>query len=50
MKELPFPIEKRRPVCLPPKDFGLVANDSMVVSGWGYLEENGEESKHYVLS
>ncbi|KAG7238732.1 hypothetical protein INR49_031248 [Caranx melampygus] len=36
--------DSRKPVCLLPKDFGLVANDPMVVSGWGYLEENGKVS------
>ncbi|XP_039986277.1 transmembrane protease serine 4a isoform X3 [Xiphias gladius] len=34
----------RKPVCLPPKAFGLVAGASMAVTGWGYLEENGEVS------
>ncbi|XP_077422327.1 transmembrane protease serine 4a isoform X1 [Vanacampus margaritifer] len=31
----------RMPVCLPPKAFGLSPSASMVVTGWGYLEENG---------
>ncbi|XP_051253076.1 transmembrane protease serine 4a isoform X3 [Dicentrarchus labrax] len=34
----------RRPVCLPPKAFGLAAEATMVVTGWGYLEENGKVS------
>ncbi|KAM9853561.1 transmembrane protease serine 4a isoform 2-T2 [Aulostomus maculatus] len=34
----------RKPVCLPPKAFGLSATASMVVTGWGYLEENGKVS------
>ncbi|KAI3354273.1 hypothetical protein L3Q82_018809 [Scortum barcoo] len=34
----------RRPVCLPPKDFGLPAEAIMVVTGWGYLEEAGKVS------
>lgn len=33
----------RRPVCLPPKAFGLPAESTMAVTGWGYLEENGEK-------
>ncbi|XP_057695877.1 transmembrane protease serine 4a isoform X2 [Corythoichthys intestinalis] len=36
--------ESRRPVCFPPKDFGLAPSSSMVVTGWGYLEENGNIS------
>ncbi|XP_018549483.2 transmembrane protease serine 4a [Lates calcarifer] len=34
----------RKPVCLPPRAFGLAAGTSMVVTGWGYLEENGKVS------
>ncbi|XP_044060093.1 transmembrane protease serine 4a isoform X2 [Siniperca chuatsi] len=34
----------RKPVCLPPKAFGLPAEASMVVTGWGYLHENGKVS------
>ncbi|KAM9358774.1 transmembrane protease serine 4a [Symphorus nematophorus] len=34
----------RKPVCLPPKAFGLVAGTNMAVTGWGYLEENGKVS------
>ncbi|XP_040902186.1 transmembrane protease serine 4a isoform X2 [Toxotes jaculatrix] len=34
----------RKPVCLPPKAFGLAAGASMTVTGWGYLEENGNVS------
>ncbi|CAB1348603.1 unnamed protein product, partial [Coregonus sp. 'balchen'] len=34
----------RRPVCLPPKNLGLKAGDSMAVTGWGYLEEKGKVS------
>ncbi|KAM6987380.1 transmembrane protease serine 4a isoform 2-T2 [Tautogolabrus adspersus] len=44
MMRLSSPIsvgESRKPVCLPPKSFGLPAGASMAVTGWGYLEENG---------
>lgn len=34
----------RKPVCLPPKAFGLPSKASMAVTGWGYLEENGKVS------
>uniref|UniRef100_A0A8K9V0X5 Transmembrane protease serine 4-like n=1 Tax=Oncorhynchus mykiss TaxID=8022 RepID=A0A8K9V0X5_ONCMY len=34
----------RRPVCLPPKNLGLKAGDTMTVTGWGYLEEKGKVS------
>ncbi|XP_070761960.1 transmembrane protease serine 4a [Enoplosus armatus] len=34
----------RKPVCLPPKAFGLPAKASMAVTGWGYLRENGKVS------
>ncbi|CAN9511388.1 unnamed protein product [Ophioblennius macclurei] len=34
----------RRPVCLPPNNFGLPAGASMSVTGWGYVEENGKVS------
>ncbi|XP_070685953.1 transmembrane protease serine 4a [Pempheris klunzingeri] len=34
----------RKPVCLPPKAFGLAARATMAVTGWGYLEENGNVS------
>ncbi|XP_028428564.1 transmembrane protease serine 4a isoform X2 [Perca flavescens] len=34
----------RKPVCLPPKAFGLPADASMTVTGWGYLKENGNVS------
>ncbi|XP_010727919.3 transmembrane protease serine 4a isoform X2 [Larimichthys crocea] len=34
----------RKPVCLPPKAFGLAAKSTMAVTGWGYLEENGKVS------
>ncbi|XP_030294910.1 transmembrane protease serine 4a isoform X1 [Sparus aurata] len=33
-----------KPVCLPPKAFGLPAGATMAVTGWGYLEENGNVS------
>uniref|UniRef100_A0A8C7FE86 Transmembrane protease serine 4-like n=1 Tax=Oncorhynchus kisutch TaxID=8019 RepID=A0A8C7FE86_ONCKI len=33
----------RRPVCLPPKNLGLKAGDSMTVTGWGYLHEKGRQ-------
>lgn len=33
-----------KPVCLPPKAFDLPAKSSLVVTGWGYLEENGKVS------
>ncbi|XP_041851746.1 transmembrane protease serine 4a isoform X2 [Melanotaenia boesemani] len=36
--------ENRKPVCLPPNMFGIDAGASMVVTGWGYLEENGKVS------
>ncbi|XP_054456523.1 transmembrane protease serine 4a [Anoplopoma fimbria] len=36
--------ESRKPVCLPPKAFGLPASASMAVTGWGYLEEGGKVS------
>ncbi|XP_068567184.1 transmembrane protease serine 4a isoform X2 [Cebidichthys violaceus] len=36
--------EGRKPVCLPPKDFGLLPPAPMTVTGWGYLEENGKVS------
>ncbi|XP_028274581.1 transmembrane protease serine 4a isoform X2 [Parambassis ranga] len=36
--------ETRKPTCLPPKAFGLEDGASMVVTGWGYLEENGNVS------
>lgn len=35
--------ESRKPVCLPPKGFGPPAGSTMTVTGWGYLEENGEK-------
>lgn len=35
-----------KPVCLPPKAFGLPAGATMAVTGWGYLEENGEKQTH----
>lgn len=47
MMRLSSPItvgEGRKPVCLPPKAFGLVAGDMMTVTGWGYLEEDGKVS------
>lgn len=34
--------ENRKPVCLPPKAFGLPAEAPMTVTGWGHLEENGK--------
>uniref|UniRef100_A0A667Y5U3 Transmembrane serine protease 4a n=1 Tax=Myripristis murdjan TaxID=586833 RepID=A0A667Y5U3_9TELE len=34
----------RKPVCLPPKALGLAAGASLVVTGWGYLEEQGKIS------
>ncbi|CAL8350558.1 unnamed protein product [Arctogadus glacialis] len=36
--------EGRRPVCLPPRDLGLIAGSPLVVTGWGYLEEKGKTS------
>ncbi|KAM7413079.1 hypothetical protein PAMA_020453 [Pampus argenteus] len=36
--------ESRRPVCLPPKAFGLAAGTSVTVTGWGYLREQGSVS------
>ncbi|XP_023153648.1 transmembrane protease serine 4a isoform X2 [Amphiprion ocellaris] len=47
MMRLSSPItvgEGRKPVCLPPKAFGLAAGDMMTVTGWGYLEEDGKVS------
>nr|XP_057936798.1 transmembrane protease serine 4a isoform X2 [Doryrhamphus excisus] len=34
----------QKPVCIPPKAFGLTASAPLVVTGWGYLEENGNIS------
>ncbi|XP_012685150.2 transmembrane protease serine 4a isoform X2 [Clupea harengus] len=34
----------RRPVCLPPAGLGLRGGNPLVVTGWGYLEENGKVS------
>ncbi|XP_028319873.1 transmembrane protease serine 4-like isoform X2 [Gouania willdenowi] len=31
-----------KPVCLPPNAFGPAAGSSLVVTGWGYLQENGD--------
>ncbi|KAM3616380.1 uncharacterized protein V6R79_017020 [Siganus canaliculatus] len=36
--------EARKPVCLPPKAIGLPSQATMTVTGWGYLEENGNVS------
>ncbi|XP_072319425.1 transmembrane protease serine 4a isoform X2 [Eucyclogobius newberryi] len=36
--------DTRKPVCLPPKAFGLLDGAPMAVTGWGYLEENGQVS------
>ncbi|XP_075997793.1 transmembrane protease serine 4a isoform X2 [Genypterus blacodes] len=36
--------EYTKPVCLPPKALGLAAGASLVVTGWGYQEENGKVS------
>ncbi|CAJ1065457.1 transmembrane protease serine 4a isoform X4 [Xyrichtys novacula] len=47
MMRLSSPIsigETRKPVCLPPQSFGLTAGATMAVTGWGYLEENGNVS------
>ncbi|XP_056139337.1 transmembrane protease serine 4a isoform X2 [Lampris incognitus] len=33
--------ENHKPVCLPPKALGLTAETSVVVTGWGYQEEQG---------
>lgn len=33
-------------MCLPPKGFGLPVGSTMAVTGWGYLEENGEKPPH----
>lgn len=40
----------QRPVCLSPKGFDLPAGSTMAVSGWGYLEENGERASTPPLS
>ncbi|KAM9801609.1 transmembrane protease serine 4-like [Neosynchiropus ocellatus] len=48
MMRLTNPIEvgeSQLPVCLPPSGFGLAAGAPLVVTGWGYLEENGKVSK-----
>uniref|UniRef100_A0A3P9LNH8 Transmembrane serine protease 4a n=2 Tax=Oryzias latipes TaxID=8090 RepID=A0A3P9LNH8_ORYLA len=34
----------RKPVCLPPKDLGLVNQSPLAVTGWGYREEEGTVS------
>ncbi|XP_034081245.1 transmembrane protease serine 4a isoform X1 [Gymnodraco acuticeps] len=47
MMRLSSPISvgvSRKPVCLPPKAFGLPSQASMSVTGWGYLEEKGKVS------
>ncbi|XP_062275555.1 transmembrane protease serine 4a isoform X1 [Scomber scombrus] len=36
--------ESQKPVCLSPKALGLAAGSSMVVTGWGYLREEGTVS------
>ncbi|XP_053176790.1 transmembrane protease serine 4a isoform X2 [Scomber japonicus] len=36
--------ESQKPVCLPPKALGLAAGSSLVVTGWGYLREEGTVS------
>ncbi|KAM6933266.1 transmembrane protease serine 4a [Xenentodon cancila] len=36
--------ETRKPVCLPPNALDLISGASMIVTGWGYLEENGKVS------
>ncbi|XP_041796409.1 transmembrane protease serine 4a isoform X2 [Chelmon rostratus] len=45
MMRLSSPISvgaSRMPVCLPPNAFGLRAGDTMTVTGWGHLKENGK--------
>ncbi|XP_030632985.1 transmembrane protease serine 4a isoform X2 [Chanos chanos] len=47
MMRLSSPIsigDAQKPVCLPPHDLGLKEGDSLVVTGWGYLQENGKVS------
>ncbi|XP_063763404.1 transmembrane protease serine 4a isoform X2 [Eleginops maclovinus] len=47
MMRLSSPISvavNRKPVCLPPKAFRLPSQAPMAVTGWGYLEENGNVS------
>ncbi|XP_043976577.1 transmembrane protease serine 4a isoform X2 [Gambusia affinis] len=47
MMRLSSPIslgDKRKPVCLPPKDLLLPDKAPVVVSGWGLLRENGKTS------
>ncbi|XP_040054534.2 transmembrane protease serine 4a isoform X1 [Gasterosteus aculeatus] len=34
----------QKPVCLPPKAFGLLPDAAVSVTGWGYREENGKVS------
>ncbi|XP_028818921.1 transmembrane protease serine 4a isoform X2 [Denticeps clupeoides] len=46
MMKLTSPIyvgDSSRPVCLPPYNLGLKAGDPLVVTGWGYLAENGDQ-------
>lgn len=40
----------RMPVCLPPNAFGLRAGDTMTVTGWGHLKENGEKNLIIVIN
>ncbi|GAA6075686.1 transmembrane protease serine 4a isoform X1 [Tachysurus ichikawai] len=35
-----------KPVCLPPHNLGLTARTSLVVTGWGNLQENGQLSSN----
>ncbi|XP_060743711.1 transmembrane protease serine 4a isoform X1 [Tachysurus vachellii] len=35
-----------KPVCLPPYNLGLTAGTSLVVTGWGNLQENGQLSSN----
>lgn len=47
MMRLSSPIsvgDARNPVCLPPKSLNLPAKTPLTVTGWGYLEENGNVS------
>lgn len=39
----------RKPVCLPPNALDVAAGASLVVTGWGYLKENGEKPNSFLI-